>query len=64
MDGYQTLTSANVYMVLYVTFFNFLRKHSSLNYNTPVQLESFQDNNILMPDKWIHLINMSQSYVN
>lgn len=63
-NGYQTLTSANVYMVLYVTFFNFLRRHSSLNYNTPVQLESFQDENLLMPDKWINLINLSQSYIN
>ena len=35
-NGYQTLTSANVYMILYVTFFNFLRRHSSLDFNTPV----------------------------
>lgn len=63
-NGYQTLTSANVYMVLYVTFFNFLRRHSSLNYNTPVQLEVLNNDTMLMPDKWIHLINLSQSYLN
>lgn len=62
-NGYQTLTSANVYMILYVTFFNFLRRHSSLEYNTPVQLDEFKSD-ILMPDKWIHLINLSQSYIN
>lgn len=61
--GYQNLTSANVYMILYVTFFNFLRKHSALNYKTPVELPELNDIP-LMPDKWIALLNMSKSYIN
>lgn len=62
-NGYQSLTTANVYMILYVTFFNFLRRHSSLDYKTPVEMNEL--NNItLMPDKWIKLINLSKSYIN
>lgn len=61
--GYQNLTSANVYMILYVTFLNFLRKHSALNYKTPVKLPELNDIP-LMPDKWITLLNMSKSYIN
>lgn len=62
-NGYQSLTSANVYMILYVTFFNFLRKHSSLDYKTPVEIDEL-NNTLLMPDKWIQLINLSKSYIN
>lgn len=62
-NGYQSLSTANIYMILYVTFFNFLRRHSSLNFNSPVHLEEL-DNIRLMPDKWISLINMSKSYIN
>lgn len=62
-NGYQTLTSANVYMILYITFFNFLRRHSSLDFNTPVEMDELKSIS-LMPDKWIKLINMSKSYIN
>lgn len=62
-NGYQTLTSANVYMILFVTFFNFLRRHSTLEYKTPVELEDLKDVP-LMPDKWITLLNLSKSYIN
>ncbi len=62
-NGYQSLTTANVYMILYVTFFNFLRRHSSLDFNTPVELDELK-HIPLMPDKWITLINMSKSYIN
>lgn len=62
-NGYQSLTTANTYMILYVTFFNFLRRHSSLDFKTPVVLDEL--NHIpLMPDKWITLINISKSYLN
>jgi hypothetical protein len=60
--GYQSLTSANVYMILYVTFFNFLRRQSALKFKTPVELPELNDD-MLMPDKWITLINMSQTYI-
>ena len=60
--GYKSLKSANVYMILFVTFFNFLRCHSSLDYKTPVELDMFDDNS-LMPQKWISLINHSADLI-
>lgn len=62
-NGYSNNRCANIYMTLYVTFFNFLRTHSSLNYKTPVELEGLQEST-LMPDKWINLLNISKQYIN
>ena len=62
-NGYSNNRCANIYMTLYVTFFNFLRTHSSLGYKTPVELEELQECT-LMPDKWIKLLNISQQYIN
>lgn len=62
-NGYSNNRCANIYMTLYVTFFNFLRTHSSLGYKTPVELEELKEC-ILMPDKWIKLLNISQQYIN
>ena len=62
-NGYSNNRCANIYMTLYVTFFNFLRTHSSLNHKTPVELEELQDCP-LMPDKWIKLLNISKQYIN
>lgn len=55
-NGYGSLRNANVYMSLYVTFFNFLRTHSSLKYKTPIELDCLQDID-LMPNKWIKLLS-------
>lgn len=57
-NGYGTLRNANVYMALYVSFFNFLRKHSSLKYNTPVIIDKVESEK-LMPYKWLSLIEYS-----
>jgi transposase-like protein/DNA-directed RNA polymerase subunit RPC12/RpoP len=57
-NGYASLDQANSYMVCYVAFFNFLRRHSSLGYKPPVILEAFDEYD-LMPDKWLKLIQMS-----
>lgn len=61
MHGFGSLTEANSYMVLYTAFFNFLRRHSSLNHLPPVILECF-DQHDLMPDKWLKLIQASAAY--
>ena len=58
-NGYGSLRNANVYMSLYVTFFNFLRTHSTLKYATPIQLNCLE-NETLMPNKWIRLLNYTQ----
>lgn len=55
-NGYGSLRNANVYMSLYVAFFNFLRTHSSLNYHTPISIESIE-NERLMPNKWLKLMD-------
>ena len=57
-NGYGNIECANSYMVLYVAFFNFLRKHSALNNKTPVDDDLFEENT-LMPDKWLKLIDLA-----
>lgn len=56
-NGYSTLRGANIYMVLFVGFFNFLRKHSSLNNNVPIYIKEI-DEIQLMPNKWLKLLSM------
>lgn len=60
-NGYGSLDQANKYMVLYVAFFNFLRRHSALGYKTPVSLDIFSESD-LMPDKWLKIIQASSAY--
>ena len=60
-NGYGSLDQANSYMILYVAFFNFLRRHSSLGHKPPVTLSEFNEAD-LMPDKWLKLIQMSGQY--
>lgn len=60
-NGYHSLICANSYMVCYVAFFNFLRKHSSLGYKPPVDDNLFCGAE-LMQDKWLKLIQLSSQY--
>lgn len=60
-NGYDRLECANSYMVLFVCFFNFLRQHSSLDFKTPVDDELFDDS-MLMPERWLKLIELSSQY--
>ena len=48
-------------MVLFSTYFNFLRKNSSLNWKVPVELKEL-DNITNMPNKWIELLNLGYEY--
>lgn len=59
-NGYGSLRNANVYMSLYVTYYNFLRCHSSLGNRTPITLEYLSDTG-LMPLKWIKLIDYTNT---
>lgn len=61
MNGFDNIRTSNVYMVLYSTFFNFLRRHSSLNYKPPVVLDIFDEDDTMM-SKWIKLINFGKNY--
>lgn len=60
--GFKDIKSANTYMTLYVAFFNFLRRHSTLNYKEPVSLSCFNESD-LMADKWLKLIKESTKYI-
>lgn len=59
-NGYGSLRNANVYMSLYVSFYNFLRSHSALKYRTPIQLDIIEDDD-LMPNKWLKLLAYSST---
>lgn len=61
-NGFNSLERANEYMVLFVAFFNFLRVHSSLNYNVPVcvpEIANMPD----MPSKWLELLRLSYEHI-
>ena len=60
-NGYDKLECANSYMILFVCFFNFLRKHSSLGYKTPVD-EGWFSEDMLVQDRWLKLIELSSQY--
>ena len=60
-NGYDGLEGTNRYMVLYVAFYNFLRRHSSLGSHMPVDEHLFDDCT-LMYEKWLKLIEMSTDY--
>ncbi len=49
-------------MSLYISFFNFLRLHSALNYKTPVVIDKIEEVK-LMPNKWLALIKYSNNYI-
>lgn len=60
-NGYDRLETANSYMVLWVAFHNFLRRHSALGFKTPVDDNLFDDCS-LMTDKWLKMIELSSQY--
>jgi transposase-like protein len=61
-NGYGTNRNANIYMILYVAYYNFLRKHSTLGFKVPITESKIDDHN-LMPNKWLSLIEMSYQYL-
>lgn len=60
-NGYGNNLCANSYMILWVSFFNFLRKHSALNYATPVKNDEIAEM-VDMPSKWLKLIELGYTY--
>lgn len=58
MNGFKSIETANDYMILFSTFFNFLRPHKGLNHQIPVQIADLEELPH-MPTKWIKLIEMS-----
>jgi transposase-like protein/DNA-directed RNA polymerase subunit RPC12/RpoP len=60
--GFQSKHGSVCYVNLFVAYFNFLRKHQSLDYKVPVYIESIQKHKN-MPAKWCQLINLSQEMI-
>jgi len=60
--GYMTLEGGDTSLVLFVTYYNFLRPESHVNnrtLNAVPELEKIQ----LMPNKWLKLIELSQAKI-
>lgn len=60
-NGFKTLESANDFMCLFATYFNFLRNHTTLNHKPPVQLECLKKTHN-MPNKWNILLDEAHDY--
>ena len=60
--GFGSTKGSVGYVTLFCTYFNFLRPHMALNYETPVNVPEL---NKLphMPAKWLKLIELSQNYI-
>jgi hypothetical protein len=58
--GFGSATGSASYTALYSAAYNFLRPHEALNYRVPVELPQLRPFE-RMPDKWLALIELSQS---
>ncbi len=61
-NGFNSFEKANDYMVLFASFYNFLRRHSSLNYNVPVIIPEIAEIDD-MPSKWLKLLCLSYEHL-
>jgi transposase-like protein/DNA-directed RNA polymerase subunit RPC12/RpoP len=55
-NGFNSSNGAIALTTLFVTFYNFLRPHMSLNYNVPVKID-FLDDISTIQDKWIKILS-------
>jgi putative transposase len=61
-NGFNSFVKANEFMTLFAAFFNFLRRHSALDYNVPVNIPQVMDMPN-MPAKWLELLSLSYEYL-
>lgn len=61
-NGFNSLENANEFMVLFASFFNFLRRHSTLQYKVPVSIPEIIDIPD-MPSKWLQLLKLSYEHL-
>ncbi len=57
-NGFGCISGAVAKLVLFVTHYNFLRPHKSLNYKTPVELPELQNLHTIQ-GKWLKIISMA-----
>jgi putative transposase len=56
--GFKSMNGAVALTTLFVTYYNFLRPHSSINYNTPVIVPELQLSETIQ-NKWYRVISMA-----
>ncbi len=56
--GFKNFNGALSLTTLFVTYYNFIRPHSALNYSTPVPLKELSDINTIQ-GKWAKILNMA-----
>ncbi|WP_460178043.1 integrase core domain-containing protein [Thermodesulfovibrio hydrogeniphilus] len=56
--GFNSLNGAAALVTLFVTHYNFLRPHMSLNYKPPIQLPEL-DSISTIQGKWIKILSMA-----
>jgi len=61
-NGFNSLDRANEFMVLFAAFFNFLRRHSALEYRVPVHIPQVMDMPD-MPSKWLKLLELTYKHI-
>jgi len=57
-NGFANVNGALAKLVLFVTHYNFLRPHTALNYNTPIQMSELKNIDSL-PGKWVKIISLA-----
>lgn len=57
-NGFATISGAVAKLVLFVTYYNFLRPHKALNYNTPVTIPELTAISTIQ-GKWVKIISMA-----
>lgn len=57
-NGFNSSNGAIALTTLFVTFYNFLRPHMSLNYKVPIHLDFIQDVSNIQ-NKWIKILSMA-----
>lgn len=62
--GFKSINGARAHVALFTACFNFLRPHQALNNQVPARLiEDMLPKEANMPEKWIHLLNLSNGYL-
>lgn len=61
-NGFDCLNGAVSFVILFTTYFNFLRPNKSLNWQIPIPIKELQDISYT-PAKWIKLIQLAQNYL-
>ncbi len=57
--GFNSIGGAITLTTLFVTHYNFLRPHMSLNYKTPVKIDELQKGGQTIQEKWLKIISMA-----